>query len=409
MTRIPETMTPSATAEEMQAAIQQQLSTHGFYSPVELLLATNRLAYDDYRAWRRGDRETLDGLLRDGVAEARTLLDEAQAWVRGLHLEAEAAPLLGTDGHAGVELKASANPELDNLLHVEYRRDVDRAQPDLFLDGAQAQVQNQLIEAITARDAAASGVKLRQLAGLDAGHWAIDHAVALIGALQAPPLEQPEDARQRLDAIENRWLPAAASLLRAGARDFLSPLWRDVGRALEGVPFASGDAKGHASWAYVNGLDWSSAKRTILEVPNWESEPLLQTWLALARWRLAEYREAMRSWFALCWHFPAHFAECVGSTTFPNSTLQRAWKEAQDQDLDPAITPAWFPAWLLIGHPGIARTMGPCGGTSDPERAFDHLVALRRGPSDREDLDHRRALKDLHTDLLGLYLTSLDD
>ena len=150
-------------------------------------------------------------------------------------------------------------------------------------------------------------------------------------------------------------------------------------------------------------------KRTILEVSNWESEPLLQTWLALARWRLAEYREAMRSWFALCWRFPAHFAECVESSTFPNTSLQHAWVEAQDQDLDPPVTPEWFPAWLLIGHPGIARTMGPCGGASGPERAFDHLVALRRGHSDREDLDHRRALKDLHPDLFGRYLNSLDD
>ena len=150
MTPIPDSMTPPATADDVQAAIQQQLSTHGFYSPVELLLATNRLGYDDYRAWRRGRRRTLDGLLRNGVADARTLLDEAEVWVRGLHLQAEAASLLGTDEHAGVELKASDSPELDNLLHVEYRRDVDRAQPDLFLDGAQAQIQNQLIDAITA-------------------------------------------------------------------------------------------------------------------------------------------------------------------------------------------------------------------------------------------------------------------
>lgn len=407
MTRIRESTPPSAFAGEVQAAIQQQLSTHGFYSPVELLLDTNYLGYDDYRAWRRGDHRTLDALLRDGVADARTLLEEADAWVRGLHLEAESVSLLGTDQHAGVELKASADSELDNLLHVEYRRDVDRAQPDLFLDGAQAQVQNQLIDAIAAGDAAASGDKLRQLASLDAQHWAIDHAVALIDALQAAPPDYPEEARQRLDVIENRWLPAASSLLRAGARDFLSPLWRDVGRALEGVPFA--DAKGHASWAYLNGLDWSSVKRTVLAVPNWASEPVLQTRLALARWRLAEYREAMRSWFALCWHFPAHFAECVGSSTFPNSSLQRAWEEAQDQDLDPAITPSWFPAWLLISHPGVARTMGPCGGSSGPERAFDHLVALRRGRSDREDLDHRRALRDLHPDLLGHYLASLED
>ena len=409
MTRSPESTPASAFAGEVQAAIGQQLSTHSFYSPVELLLATNRLGYDDYRAWRRGDHRTLDGLLADGVAAARSLLEEADAWVRGLDLEAETVALLGTDDCAGVELKASADHELDNLLHVEYRRDVDQAQLDLFLDGAEAQTQNQLIDAITARDAGASADRLRQLAALDAEHWAIDHAPALIDALQAAPLDQPEQARQRLDVIENRWLPAASGLLRTGARDFLSPLWRDVGRALEGVPFASDDPKGHASWAYLNGLDWSGVKRTILDVPNWESEPLLVTWLALARWRLAEYREAMRAWFALCWHFPAHFAECVESPTFPHSSLQHAWEDAQDQDLDPAITPPWFPAWLVTGQPGIARTVGSCGGATGPERAFDHLVALRRGASDREDLDHRRALQDLHPDLLARYLASLED
>ena len=393
----------------MHAAIQQLLATHGFYSPIELLLATNRLGYDDYQAWRRGDHRTLDTLLRDGVTDATTFLEGADAWVRGLHLEAESVSFLGTDQHAGTELRASANLQLDNLLHVEYRRDIDRAQPDLFLDGAQAQAQNQLIDAITARDAAASGERLRQLASIDPKHWAIDHAVALIDALLAAPLDQPEQARQRLDHIETQWLPAASALLRAGARDFLSPLWRDVGRALEGVPFESNDVKGHASWAYLNGLDWSSIKRTVLEVPNWESEPLLQTRIALARWRLAEYREAMRSWFALCWHFPGHFAECVESSTFPNSSLQRAWAEAQDLDLDPAITAPWFPAWLVIGQPGIAATVGPCGGGTGPERAFDHLVALRRGISDREDLDHRRALRDLHPELLGRYLASLED
>ena len=354
----PESTPPSAFAGEAQAAIQRQLSTHGFYSPLELLLGTNRLGYDDYQAWRRGDHRTLDALLPAGVADTRALLEEADAWVRGLHLEAEAVSFLGAERHAGVELKASANAALDNLLRVEYRRDVDRAQPDLFLDGAQAQVQNQLVEAITARDAATAREKLRHLVSLDAKHWAIDHAVALIDALQAPRPDRPEAARRRLNALENRWIPAASALLRAGARDFLSPLWRDLGRALEGVSYEPRDAKGHASWAYLNGLDWPNVKRTILEVPNWASEPQLQTWLALARWRLAEYREAMRSWFALCWHFPAHFAECVESPIFPDPSLQRAWEEARDQDLDPPVTPPWFPAWLLIDHPGVATTIG---------------------------------------------------
>lgn len=396
----------SATGSETHAAIQQLLDTHGFYSPVELLLATNRLGYDDYQAWRRGDHPTLDALLRDGVAKTRTLLEEAERWARGLHLEPEAVSLLGTDARSGIELSASANAGLAGLLRVEYRRDADRAQPDLFLDGAQAQVQNQIIDAVNARDAAVAVEKLRQLEGLDAAHWAIPHAVALIDALCATPAGQGDAARQRLQTVENRWLPAATALLRSGARDFLTPLWRDVGRALEGTAFES--PHGHASWAYLNGLDWANVKRSVLAASDWESQPLLRTRLALAQWRLAEYRDATRSWFALCWHFPAHFAECVESPTFPNASLQRAWEEARNQDMDPPVTPPWFPAWVVIEHPGYARSIGPCGGASEPECAYDHLVALLSGHSDREDLDHRRALQDLHADLLGRYLASLD-
>ena len=37
----------------------------------------------------------------------------------------------------------------------------------------------------------------------------------------APRPDRPEAARRRLNALENRWIPAASSLLRAGARDFL--------------------------------------------------------------------------------------------------------------------------------------------------------------------------------------------
>lgn len=401
--------TPPSVSGELPAAIQQLLSAHGFYSPIELLLATNRLAYDDYQAWRRGDHETLDDLLADGVDAARSFLDEAATWVRGLHLDAETVPLLGTEMVGGIELTASTNAHLDDLLHTEYRRDVDREQPDLFLDDTQAEAQNRLAHAIAARDAAASGEMLRQLAALDIWHWAINHAMTLIEALQAAPPTGTDAARDRLDEVENAWLPAASALLRSDARDFLSPLWRDVGRAFEGHPFEPDNARAHASWAYLNGLDWSGVKRTVLEEATWESEPMLQARLAHAQWRLGERRNAIRTWFALCWHAPGHFADSVESATFPSSTLQRAWSDAHTQDLDPPFAAPWFPAWMVIVHPGIARTVGPCGGTSGPERAFDHLVALRRGMSDREDLDHRRALKNLHPDLLGRYLNSLDD
>ena len=278
---------------EVEATVGQLLQAHGFYAPLELLLMTNRLGYDDYRAWRRGDRETLDQLLPDGVSVTSSFLEEAHTWARGLHLEAASVPMVGTDGCAGVDLKASDDKRLDQLLHTEYRRDVDREQPDMFLDGAQTEAQTDLVDALAARDAATAQARLRRLADLDAAHWAITHARVLIEALQAPGLRHRHEALNRLDVLEHRWLPAASALLRAGARDFLSPLWRDIGRALEGVPFDPDLPNHHPSWAYLNGLDWQNLRRSVHDVASWESEPTLQVRLAQAEWRMRDRRAAM--------------------------------------------------------------------------------------------------------------------
>ncbi len=393
----------------MQAAVQQLLTAHAFYSPLELLLATNRLGYDDYQAWRRGEHAALDELFSEGTSGVQTLIEQADSWARDLGLEQGRVPLLGTDAHAGAELRASANPRLDDLLHAEYRRDVDHEQPDLFLDGAEMEAQNALIDVLTMRDLASVRVRLRALTSLDPSHWSVVHAEALIEVLEAPPPEGPEEALSRLGILEHRWLPAAAALLRAGARDFLTPCWRNIGRALENAPFDPGEPKNHASWAYLNGLDWEGVRRTVLDASDWKSAPALQIRLAEAEWRLRDRRAALGVWFALCWQAPAHFRDCIEAADFPDSSLKNAWGLAQNQDFDLPITPPWFPAWMVVEEPGIARGAVPCGGDTDPQRTFDHLLALRGGLTDREDRDHRRALRGLHPELLGRYLGTLGD
>lgn len=393
----------------MQAAVQQLLTAHAFYSPLELLLATNRLGYDDYQAWRRGEHAALDELFSEGTSGVQTLIEQADSWARDLGLEQGRVPLLGTDAHAGAELRASANPRLDDLLHAEYRRDVDHEQPDLFLDGAEMEAQNALIDVLTMRDLASVRVRLRALTSLDPSHWSVVHAEALIEVLEAPPPEGPEEALSRLGILEHRWLPAAAALLRAGARDFLTPCWRNIGRALENAPFDPGEPKNHASWAYLNGLDWEGVRRTVLDASDWKSAPALQIRLAEAEWRLRDRRAALGVWFALCWQAPAHFRDCIEAADFPDSALKNAWGLAQNQDFDLPITPPWFPAWMVVEEPGIARGAVPCGGDTDPQRTFDHLLALRGGLTDREDRDHRRALRGLHPELLGRYLGTLGD
>ena len=71
-----------ALTAEVYAAVQQLVMAHGEYSPLELLLATNRLGYEDYRAGREGRLGSLDSVLVDGPREIRTWLEAAPFPVR---------------------------------------------------------------------------------------------------------------------------------------------------------------------------------------------------------------------------------------------------------------------------------------------------------------------------------------
>ena len=93
----------------MHAAVERLVMEHGEYVPLELLLATNRLAYEDYRAWRDGRLATLDAVLADGARETRVLLEGAQSWAEELGLTPEPAALHGWGENAGAALVASAD------------------------------------------------------------------------------------------------------------------------------------------------------------------------------------------------------------------------------------------------------------------------------------------------------------
>ena len=393
---------------EAEATAQRLLSEHGAYSPIELLLATNSLSYEDYRAWRAGERRTLDDALVAGVAETRRLVEDVRSWARSLHLHPDDVPFYGVEENAGIELTASADDDLDALLHTEYRAQADRRQTDIFLDTSGMTAANELVSALSSRQAAAAKTCLERLARLDAEHWMLADATILVEALALPPPAARAEALRRMTMLERQWLPAASAVLRGGSRDFVTPLWRGIGTALDdGAPYDAARPKEHASFAYSQGLDWANVRRTVGEVANHRTEPALLESLAEAEWRLRNRREAVALWFALCWRAPESFAVVVDAPRFPDRAVQKSWARLQDEDW-PGATAAWLPAWMVLDEPGVGRAVGPTGGTSTPERAFDLLLRLRAGGSDREDIDNRRALQELHPGLFDRYLASLD-
>ena len=138
---------------QVQAAVQQLVMEHGEYAPLELLLATNRLGYEDYRAWREGRLETLDVVLADGRREICTWLEGAQSWADTLGLAAEPEVHHGREENAGTVLVASSDPRLNALLSTRFRHTREHDQLDLFIDSAQTAAVNALLDALIARDA----------------------------------------------------------------------------------------------------------------------------------------------------------------------------------------------------------------------------------------------------------------
>ena len=138
---------------QVQAAVQQLVMEHGEYAPLELLLATNRLGYDDYRAWREGRLETLDTVLAESKRELRPWLEGAQSWADVLGLAAEPEVHHGWENNAETVLVASADPRLNALLSTRFRHTREHDQLDLFIDSAQTAAVNALVDALTARNA----------------------------------------------------------------------------------------------------------------------------------------------------------------------------------------------------------------------------------------------------------------
>ena len=390
---------------EVQAAVQQLVVEHGEYAPLELLLATNRLGYEDYRAWRECRLETLDAVLADGAHEIRAWLEVAQSWAEALGLTPEPAVHHGWEENSGTVLVASVDPPLNALLSTRFRPAREHAQLDLFIDSAQTAAVNALLDALSARDAGKAREALAQLVRTGRDHGQRFHACALISSLEAPAPASPERGLEQLERMEREWIPAASALLGARRRDFLAPLWRDIGLALDPAPFDPHHPERHATRAYREGLDWECLRRSALAVPGYEKEPALLVQLAEACWRLRDRVEAIESWFALCHLAPEAFERLIEAADFPDWALQSAWRVALGQDLEYAMTPEWFPAWMLIEEPGLAAGLALRHRDDAPSRAFDTVMALLAHPSpDERGIELRRSLKAIHPDLLDRFL-----
>lgn len=273
---------------------------------------------------------------------------------------------------------------------------------DLFLHSADVVAENELREALRAGNGSEAQQKLTELRTRNPDHKALEPASALIDALEA---EQPHDANtalERMDRLEQKWTPAATALFGVDGQEILAPLWRAAGLALESVCFDPEHPDHHASRAYLECGDLNAALRAIQAEQDCEHQPVLLERLAQALWQLHRTAQAVEQWFRLCWLAPAYFEKLIEKGHITASLLLEHWNTFINTEMEPELSTEWYPAWVLLHEPGLAKSVTGCDALAGPERAFNLVKALVLGNG--EQLALRRELRDIHPGLFHYYL-----
>lgn len=298
--------------------------------------------------------------------------------------------------------KATAPARADAAGIGPRTREKQLTQLDLFRDGRATQAANALRWALRKREAGKARRAHGKLAAAEPLHRWLKPADKLIAALDVGDPAESGDALAMLGLLEGEWMEAAAAVLAEDAEHFLAPLWRTVATALEGQTFDLAHPKRHASWAWMRAGDWEEAHRSIGAVPNYRDHPVLLGRIAEAAWRLQGAFEARGHWFGLCWLAPEAFERLIGDGGIPDPELRHGWETCRDLDVEPEISAAWFPAWLLVHRPGWSRMLSTAPGDSAPETAYNTVRALARGCG--PVVAQRARPKRLHPGLLELLL-----
>ena len=275
-------------------------------------------------------------------------------------------------------------------------------QLDIFLDSESAQAANALSSALARADVGEARRSLNTLKTVDPSHHWLSHAETLIEALESAPPKTAQDGQEILARIDREWTKAADTIFGAGNHSLLLSIWRAVGESLIGEEFNPDHPNLHPSYAYAKISDWASVEQSIRETPDFSEQSVLLSRIAEAIWHQSRRVESISYWFALCWLVPEVFRSLMEKGAIPDSALRDGWLKGLDEDFEPAPTGPWFPAWMLLLEPGLARRTVEPTGTSVPETAFATLRSLTLG--DGADTDLRKRLQKLHPGLLACFL-----
>lgn len=376
--------------------VDQLLIEQGRFSPIAWLLATGYLSYSNYIDWRDGLIEKLDSCFtapRERVIEQLAI---ATNYARTLGLRETRGTYLSTEQN---ELIISRDPQYDINFRTDFAPAQDRMQMDLFFDSAPVYAENELIDAIITRDKRKIPELLDTLYAFDSQkHEDFTRLIEQEKKLRAPGLSLPN----KLAVIDNTLMPLAVKLLRIEAIRFLTPLWQDLTAELTGRPFDPEQPKLHVSYTGTKAFLWHDVTKAIEQEPDYSKQPILLFRYAEASFKVARELAGLEHWFLLFLLHTETAEQLIKQTGY--LLLFDDWKRFQE--LDPELPTQFFPAWILLLKPALAKQDLILNGVAEGFRAFSLAKQLSVEPLESTSIALRADLKKLNPDLFRHFLNS---
>jgi hypothetical protein len=384
-------------------AVDEIITDLGHYNPIELLLRQGRLRYADYESWRNGEIDYIYDAFMGSSKRIFILLNSAQDYVKELGFTAEAYTLTAWQGEKANEplaFCAADNVIANELLSTQYLRKEDVPQMDLFFDNQGVQLANDLAGLLADRDIKNSEDKLNQLEQVDPNHPLCGQGAELLSAIQKLQLSDiAKDTKQELLYLQRQLAPLAKDVLKGQARDFIAPFWRRLAISI-GIDFYDEESRDlNAAYCYAQILLWPDVIKSIEAIPQWQEHAGLFTQLAHAYYLNDQRIESIRVLCEYCWAYPD------ADIFLPDdSNSIQSWNKFIDLELDEKWGQEYFPVWLLLNEPGLAKNI--CIVRSDRADVFKMLQQLLQieQESNEVNADLRLQLQMAHKDIFNYFL-----
>jgi hypothetical protein len=285
-------------------------------------------------------------------------------------------------------------------------------QLDIFEHSSDVMLRNDVIHALLQRDAAAGRAACDRLAQQCPAEESLSALRALAERLEDTDRRPFSDhaalghARQAVEAL----MPLAERVFGPlAAAKWLAPLWEDLALRAEALPFRADSAQDHAVPHWLRAGHWSAAAQAVGAIESWRRIPAPLAWMTEARLRMLGLLATWPLIAELGWLSPGRLDKLLRQSPDPAlSTLVRKFGATFEGD-GSADDAAWFAAWVLTERPDIAEHVAgaqPSQHTA-PERALRTLVELlrlERQGRQRDIVERRKQLRDLHPALYQAYM-----